>query len=200
MQKSRRRFIRGGVYICASPTISSPLIAWAQVHSDSRQQTLDDTEWHTLKAVTGRIIPTDSTPGANEARCVNFIDNMLADGHGHPMTISLGLAEIHRLCLTLHQKSFFRLEALLQDNLIADLQKGAIKHWQQPDIAPDKFFDMIWALTITAFLADPKYGGNFGHVGWKLAGFPGHNHQLGHISPEQMQGRRSIPTAWGGAI
>ena len=35
---------------------------------------LSASEWTTVEAITGRIIPTDHEPGAIEAGCVNFID------------------------------------------------------------------------------------------------------------------------------
>jgi len=197
MEHSRRRFIRHGVYVCATPLIFSPLIGWAKDNVES-QQTLGDIQWQTLRALTGRIIPTDSSPGATEANCVAFIDKALAEGNAD--IASLALDEMHRICLSGHKKSFFKLETSLQDAFITDLQKGSITQWQQPKITPDAFFNMIWAMTITAFLADPKYGGNADYIGWKLAGFPGHNHQLGIISPEQMQGKRHVPTVWGGIV
>ena len=56
------------------------------------------------------------------------------------------------------------------------------------------------AHTILGFLADPKYGGNRNHVGWKVVGYPGPRHKLGGYSPAQMRGEAKIETVWGEKI
>ena len=47
---------------------------------------LNEHQARTVEAITARIIPTDDTPGAVEAGCVFYIDNLLASHQGLPWT------------------------------------------------------------------------------------------------------------------
>ncbi|NOX49849.1 MAG: gluconate 2-dehydrogenase subunit 3 family protein [Gammaproteobacteria bacterium] len=200
MHPSRRSFVKTGIYAGLTPAIFYPLSSFAEATPDTNQQTLTSSEWNTLEAISGRIIPTDDTPGATEARCVNFIDTMLANDKGLLSFYRAVLKEIHQCCFSQHRRSFDQLNISLQDAFITSLQNGYINGWEQSAIVPKVVFDTIWAHTIMGFLADPKYGGNFNYAGWKLTGFPGHIHLLGFVSANQMQGNSKIPTVWGEMI
>ena len=56
--------------------VPRPLAASAASESTG-PAVMSATEWNTVEAITGRIIPTDHEPGAIEANCVNFIDKAL---------------------------------------------------------------------------------------------------------------------------
>ncbi|MBW2426552.1 MAG: gluconate 2-dehydrogenase subunit 3 family protein, partial [Deltaproteobacteria bacterium] len=74
---SRRDFLSGsaGLWIA----VSIPRVAAAEAAArDETPRALDPREWAVVEAITARILPTDDTPGALEAGCVNFIDKALS--------------------------------------------------------------------------------------------------------------------------
>ena len=77
---SRRQFlIQGAFYggsLCLLCNVPRPLAADA-ARKSTQPEVLNESEWRTVEAITGRIIPTDHEPGAIEANCVNFIDKAL---------------------------------------------------------------------------------------------------------------------------
>ena len=105
-----------------------------------------------VEAIAARIIPADDTPGAREAGVIHFIDRAMAVlGPEVKTAYRTGLAQLG---------SFASLDEAAQ---IAKLKS----------IETTPFFLMVRMHTIMGFLADPKYGGNRGRVGWKLVGFAG---------------------------
>ena len=59
-----------------------------------------------------------------------------------------------------------------------------------------EFFETLRIHVITGFLADPKYGGNRGWVGWKHLGYPGDPHSQGGYTPQQMLGKAPVRAVW----
>ncbi|MGA9773777.1 MAG: gluconate 2-dehydrogenase subunit 3 family protein [Blastocatellia bacterium] len=108
-----------------------------------------------IEAVAACIIPTDSTPGAREARVIYFIDRALAsfDKDKQPL-YQKGLAALQARA----KNRFSDLDSAQQIKLL----KG-IQHTQ--------FFQQVRAHTIMGFLANPEYGGNYEQTGWKHIGF-----------------------------
>jgi gluconate 2-dehydrogenase gamma chain len=155
-------------------------------------------QWQTVAAMSARIIPTDHQGGATEANCVNFIDKALAneDAAATP-DFKLGLAALHHLCMTEHQVGFASLDVANQDELLLDLQAGKAQPWPATGPTAADFFETVRLLTIMGFMADPKYGGNAGMTGWKVARYPGPRHHQGGYTPAQMIGDEKIITAWG---
>src|SRR5947209_162134 len=108
-----------------------------------------------------QIIPTDDTPGAREAHTVYFIDHALAtfdkdkqDAYTH------GLPDLEAKA---RQKfpgasQFSQLNSAQQIQLLTAIEKT-------------DFFETVRVHTITGFLANPEYGGNYLRIGWKLIGF-----------------------------
>ena len=84
--------------------------------------------------------------------------------------------------------------------MLSSLEAGRAEGW--PDEAPPAplFFETVRAHTIIGFLADPKYGGNRGYVGWKVVGYPGPRHHAGGYTPAQMLGKEKITAIWGEEI
>jgi gluconate 2-dehydrogenase gamma chain len=166
--------------------------------TSSRHEILDDAQWRTVEAITGRIIPTDEQPGAIEAQCVNFVDKALAheDAKLKPV-YEQGLAGVDAVAKKRFAKSFVALTAEQQDEVLAALEAGKPEGWPAGGVGAAEFFAVVRMHTIVGFVADPKYGGNRGFAGWKAIGYPGGGHHLGGYSPGQMIGQEKIRTAWG---
>jgi hypothetical protein len=204
---SRRAFLRdatlttlygGGLWIALQ--LPRPNAARAAAESQ-RPLTLTPVEWATIEAITGRILPTDAEPGAIEARCVNFIDKALAheEAQARPL-YALGVAGTQAVAQRRFARPFVALTPAEQDELLALLETGAASGWPEGPITSPAFFATVRAHTLIGFLADPKYGGNAGHAGWKLVGYPGPRHHLGGYTPDQMLGFAKLETVWGGEL
>jgi gluconate 2-dehydrogenase gamma chain len=166
--------------------------------ASTQREVFSEAEWKTVEAITGRIIPTDHEPGAIEANCVNFIDKALAheDAKMKPL-YQAGLAGLAAVAKRRFEKPFVDLTPEQQDDVLAALESGKVEGWPHGQIPSQQFFEAARVHTIIGFLADPKYGGNRGYAGWKVAGYPGGGHHLGGFSPGQMIGKDKIKTAWG---
>ena len=155
-------------------------------------------QWKTVEAITGRIIPTDNQPGAIEANCVNFIDKALAneDAVARPVFLA-GLASLTAVSLKNNSKPFVLLNSEQQDQLLQNMQDDKVTPWPNTAPAASAFFEMLRAMTIIGFMADPKYGGNANMSGWRVARYPGPRHHAGGYTPAQMLGEEQIITLWG---
>jgi gluconate 2-dehydrogenase gamma chain len=197
---TRRDFLgRASIYgsgISFALAAKLPLAEQAAEKSQS-PQTLTEPQWRTVEAMTGQIIPSDDTPGAIEANCVNFIDKALA----HEEKAALGMVRnsldaIDRYCLSTWRKKFYSLTPEQQNAVLVTLEDNQMENWPPDNDESTQFFGFIRALTIIGFLADPKYGGNNSHVGWQLAGYPGPRHHSGGYSEAQMIGEEAISPIW----
>lgn len=114
-----------------------------------------------IEAVAAQIIPGDDTPGAREARVVNFIDRALTsfDRHKQPL-YTQGLADLESRARKVVPDAlrFSQLTSRQQIQLLTAIEKT-------------EFFDLIRTHTVMGFLSNPEYGGNHGQAGWKLIGF-----------------------------
>jgi gluconate 2-dehydrogenase gamma chain len=166
--------------------------------ASTKPEVLTAAEWKTVEAVTARVIPTDHEPGAVEANCVNFIDKALAheDASMRPL-YRKGLVGLDAVAEHRFAKPFVALAPAEQDDVLAALESGKAPGWPRGDVAAADFFAALRAHTIYGFLADPRYGGNRDHAGWKVVGYPGGGHHLGGYSPAQLLGTEKIKTAWG---
>jgi len=114
-----------------------------------------------VDAIAAQIIPSDTTPGAREARVVHFIDRALTTfERGRQADYTRGLADL----LTESQKAapgataFSALSSAQQMQVLTAIERTP-------------FFNLVRTHTITGFLASPLHGGNADKVGWKLVGF-----------------------------
>ena len=149
-----------------------------------------------LEAAVERIIPADELgPGAKEAGVAYFIDQQLFGGWGtmakmyrqgpHPEgtpqqgyqgpltpqeVYRTGIADTNAYCAKQFGKSFDRLEAAQQDEVLHGLEDGKI---ELDSVRARFFFSLLHESTIEGFFSDPVYGGNRDKAGWKLVGFPG---------------------------
>jgi len=198
---SRREFLRrcslygGSIWLALNATWPRTLTA---ADASRKPLVLDATDWKTVEAITARIIPSDADPGAVEAGCVNFIDKALAnEDEGLKPTYEQGLVGLAAVCSQAHGTPFVELSADEQDAVLVMLQDDAAGGWPAGATSAPEFFEAVRVHTIIGFLADPKYGGNRDHVGWKLVGYPGPSHMRGGYTPEQMLGTEEVTAIWG---
>lgn len=124
-----------------------------------------------------QIIPTDDTPGADEAHVIYFIDRALATfDHEQQPAYVRGLAELRNKVAAMFpgKDSLAALPNEQQIELLTAIESTA-------------FFERVRVHTVMGFLSDPSYGGNFNQVGWKLIGMenaPVHNRPFGYYDAE----------------
>ena len=184
----------GGLWIDAA--MPRPLVA-AEARDDRSPRALDPREWKLVEAITARILPSDDTPGALEAGCVNFIDKALVNGDAAALPLYRGaLKELDRVCHEHDARGFAECSADAQDRILGELETGSVSGWRVAEADPKDFFETVRLHTIMGFTLDPSYGGNRDYVGWKTMGFPGPVHHLGGSRPEQMRGQQAFVPIW----
>jgi gluconate 2-dehydrogenase gamma chain len=161
------------------------------------RKTLNESEWRLAEAVGERILP-----GSAEAGGTGFLDQSLAgdDADAKP-TILGGLTALDGAARLRHGLAFVELSGAEQDDLLAIVESGSIDAWPAEAPPPRAFFQAIRRQTIVGLLADPSYGGNRHHAGWKLAGYPGPLHHVGAkiappLAPGQLVGAHPIVPIW----
>ena len=123
-----------------------------------------------IDAMTAQIIPTDRTPGAREARVVNFIDRALTTFEsGRQEDYTRGLEELQAKA-TERYSHVDRFSELTYDQQI-DLLTA---------IEETPFFNLVRTHTITGFFAHPVHGGNHDKIGWQLVDY---DDSLDHQAP-----------------
>ncbi|MGH7858480.1 MAG: gluconate 2-dehydrogenase subunit 3 family protein [Candidatus Binatia bacterium] len=196
---SRRDFfLQGALYggsVWAFVALPRPRTVEAAAASDARL-VLRGADWKTVEAITARIIPTDEEPGAIEAGCVNFIDKALANEESAAKPLyEAGLAGLRAVCLARFRKGFLELEPNDQDEVLSSLSSDEAEGWPEGDVRPQAFFEIVRLHTILGYLSDPKYGGNRGYAGWKVAGYSAPRGPTGYTA-KQLVGERRIRTIW----
>jgi hypothetical protein len=203
---SRREFLVGSAGLWIATALPRPMAA-ADAAVDGVPRVLSPREWQVVESITARILPTDDTPGAVEAGCVNFIDKALANEDAEALpAYRAALKELDRVCQASLGEGFVELAPESQDVVLAALEESAstadaleragLTAWRGAEVAPDEFFRTVRMHTILGFVLDPRHGGNRGYVGWKTMGFPGPVHHLGGSRPEQMNGAEPFEPIW----
>ncbi len=113
-----------------------------------------------LVAITARIIPTDTTPGAREAGAAEFIDRALS-------TFLSPIAEEFHAGLSSFQQG---VSDRFQGMRFAALTESQQIEWLR-SVEQSPFFVTVRQLTVLGMFSDPAYGGNRQGIGWKLLGF-----------------------------
>ena len=195
---SRRQLLRAGSIYGGALWVGLQLPApGARARAPGPAKTLTPAEWRTVRAITGRIIPTDHEPGAIEADCVDFIERALAGPDARALPVyQLGLRGTEAVSRARFEKAFTALGSALQDEVLASLERGAPEGWPDGSVPSPVFFETVRAHTIIGFLADPKHGGNRDHTGWRVVGYPGPRHAGGGYTPQQMLGQEPIRAVW----
>jgi gluconate 2-dehydrogenase gamma chain len=100
-----------------------------------------------VEAMAAQIIPTDQTPGAREARVVDFIDRALATFESDRQSdYANGLKELAK------QTAAQQIELLTA-------------------IEDTPFFNLVRTHTVGGFFSSPVHGGNYGKAGWELINY-----------------------------
>jgi len=167
---SRREFLAATGGIAGSLWLS---LHWRSVEAAAHEAHAAATSEHapTLKwlsateaadtdALSACIVPSGETPGAREARVVVFIDRALS-------SFFAGQADEFRSGLQATQRKFSAAHA--GKAFAAASAEQQIAFMQTIESSP--FFTQLRLLTIVGLLSSPKYGGNFGGLGWKVMGF-----------------------------
>jgi gluconate 2-dehydrogenase gamma chain len=180
---NRRTFLmRAGTgFSAAWVTANWPALLSAAKHAREATQAAKPLEFFTpeqameIDAISARIIPTDSLPGAHEAGVVYFIDRGLATfSVDDQETYRKGLPELQARVSEMFPgvQKFSGATAEQQDEVLHSFDENA-KSERRPFRArpgAQNFFETLRAHTVTGFLIDPDYGGNDSGAGWKAIG------------------------------
>ena len=123
-----------------------------------------------VEAMAAQIIPTDTTPGAREARVINFIDRALSTfERERQQDYVQGLNELEAQTKTAFPSaaSFAALTSPQQIQVLTAIERTP-------------FFNLVRTHTITGFLASPVHGGNANKIGWKAVNY---DDSLNHTPP-----------------
>lgn len=167
-QYSRRAFLRtlSGSAQASLLALSTPAIMLAGQQAHAAMQagtgftTLEVGEAAELAAIAARIIPTDETPGANEAGVIYFMDRVLGNERAELLEeLRAGLTELKASAEANYGGTgFANRPAAQQDALLRGIETTS-------------FFNTVRYLTIAGMFASPALGGNRDKVGWELLGF-----------------------------
>ncbi|MFK7865501.1 MAG: gluconate 2-dehydrogenase subunit 3 family protein [Pseudohongiellaceae bacterium] len=166
---SRRSFLKkstalakGSFIALTVPTIVAACRQAEKTQSAATPQlsTLSDIEGREIKAIAARIIPTDETPGANEAGVIYFIDAVLGDNREDEYgRVRVALREIQASsALKFGASYFYELSEQQQDAVLTEMESTP-------------FFATMRYLTIAGMFSLPEYGGNKDKIGYQLIGF-----------------------------
>ena len=123
-------------------------------------------EFTTLRAVVGRLIPTDDLgPGADEAGVHVFIDRALATHYAPDLPRYRAMLAV--LDTAAAGDGFASLPPERQDALLTRFEAGDLAGVPQADFA------LVLEHTREGMFGDPMYGGNQNFAGWDLIGYPG---------------------------
>jgi gluconate 2-dehydrogenase gamma chain len=183
---SRRNFLSRGSAALSAAWISAhwPAIVAAAEHANQAAKSSAPTKFQffspeqaaEIAAITGRIIPSDETPGAREAGVVYFIDRALTTfAVDDQKTYREGLPSlqirVHALFPAVEKFSAATSEQ--QNQVLRSLdenRRGGREIYRAGNAS--SFFETVRVHTIVGFLVDPDSGrgGNRDGVGWKLIG------------------------------
>lgn len=168
-QFSRRAFLqtsttlaKGSLILLAAPAILTACKKADEAMSSEAQgfSTLSDIEALELRSIAARIIPSDESPGAEEAGVIYFIDAVLGDYRDEEYrAVREALLEVqYNAALKFSASYFADLSTSQQDELLIEIENTA-------------FFATIRYLTIAGMFSLPRYGGNKNKLGYELIGF-----------------------------
>ncbi len=163
---SRRAFLRAALQAakgsCIALTIPAVLSACDQANEARKQQAaftnLTEAEALAFAAIAARIMPSDETPGAEEAGVIYFMDTVLTDAEQLAF-LRDGLTGLRQAAESAFGTSDFHLlPPQSQDQLLRAIEDG-------------EFFGTMRFLTIAGMFCLPEYGGNRDNVGYQIIGF-----------------------------
>jgi gluconate 2-dehydrogenase gamma chain len=179
-ERSRREFLLGSLSGIGAAWVAANAAAIEEAYAFVQQSTRTGQEASftfftpaqaaDVEAMAAQIIPTDSTPGAREARVIVFIDRILTtfekDRQGD---YTNGLAQLAAQTTKTFPSatSFASLSSAQQIELLTSIERTP-------------FFNLVRTHTITGFFAAPVHGGNANKVGWRLVNY---DDSLKHTPP-----------------
>ncbi len=119
-------------------------------------------EFAAVSAVCERIIPTDATPGAREARVAEFVDLMVSQQPELHGLYRKGLAWLEEEAQRRHKLAFVKLAAARQDAMLRSL--GDVKE-PAPENIPAQFFRSVRGLTVDGFYTSKVGLKDLGYIG-----------------------------------
>jgi hypothetical protein len=164
MELSRRDLIAGLIGIgCGGLVI--PRIVSGQLPAPDKAPFEAD-QRATLTAAMERLLP-----GALEAGVPQYIDNWLIQKSFIPLRnyLAHGTKHLEGVSRKKFKKQFTAIDGKQQDAVLKMFAQGKIKVGR---FDGNIFFQQMMELVLEGFLADPKYGGNKGRMGWKYIGIP----------------------------
>ena len=191
-QRSRRQFLiesvagLGGAWVAANYAGIIDAQAFVQQAAGSGQPIklafFTEAQAAEVEAMAAQIIPSDATPGAREARVINFIDRALVTFEKNQQpAYTKGLQDLDAQTKQLFPSAtkFSALTAEQQIQVLTAMEKTP-------------FFTLVRTHTVTGFFASPVHGGNYNKAGWKLVNY---DDSLNHKPPfgyydAQPQARR----------
>jgi hypothetical protein len=126
-------------------------------------ETLTADEAAVLEAATSQILPSDDTPGAREARVVNFIDRSISTWARDQRPV---MAKLVKELNARARKTDRRAASFAA---LTDAQQQAVITLMEKD--RHESFGALRGATFVGMFANPEYGGNFEKQGWKTLGF-----------------------------
>lgn len=123
-----------------------------------------------LVAMGDRLLPSDELgPGVKEAGLETYLQRTLADPRmkGAKSVVTRGAVFLGRAARQEHGKPFWELDAAARDALITRLANNEVR---PNGFTPQAFVRIMLALSLEAFLGDPRHGGNKGEIGWAFIG------------------------------
>lgn len=179
-QRSRRQFLiesvagLGGAWVAANYAGIIEAQAFVQRAASTGQPItlafFTEAQAAEVDAMAAQIIPSDSTPGAREARVLNFIDRALTTFEKDEQQAYVkGLQDLDAQTKKLFPSAprFSALSADQQIQVLTAMEKTP-------------FFTLVRTHTVTGFFASPIHGGNYNKVGWKLVNY---DDSLNHKPP-----------------
>lgn len=138
-----------------------------------RPRLFSQADFRTVAAIASRIIPTDDTPGAREARVEEWIDFLTAASEDSRQSLyRVGLAGLETLCRERHGTTFTNLDGAQQDDALARLARCC-----------PEFFEAVKGDTIVGF-----YTSEIGLRELNWGGQSFHTECPGCTHPEHLQG------------
>ena len=158
---SSASFARGSLLVLSMPAILTACReANEAILSGADFQTLTEEEANEFSAMAARIMPTDETPGAEEAGVIYFMDNVLGDASRVELYASLkdGMLQMQTdVALDYGASYFHQLTEAQQIELLTKIETTP-------------FFNTIRYLTIAGMFSLPEHGGNRNGVGFEIIG------------------------------
>lgn len=146
------------------------------VTSTPARKSLAATEARTLEAALARLLPSGvpaGTPGAREAKVIDYLDRQLAEPHfrGFLQLVQRGAKLLEQVSVREAKGPFHSQSDAAQDEILARFQAGAISGSRYPT---QRFFAVLHSFSLEGFLGHPQYGGNADRLVWRSLGLDPH--------------------------